>query len=82
LSAGSGRARKPFSKERRMLVLDQEKDAPVILTLPDGRRCKVVVIRVKNTHKVKIGYDFPEDVKIHRRVVQDLIDQKEHDEWT
>lgn len=58
-----------------MLVLDQDKGDPVIITLPDGRRCKVVVIRFKGENKVKIGYEFPEDVLIHRRVVQDAIDE-------
>ena len=50
-----------------MLILTRKPREAVILELPDGRRVTVVLMDVHhNGTRVRLGFDAPADVKIHR----------------
>lgn len=48
-----------------MLALSRKKGEEVQVTLPDGRVGRVVLLDV-DRNKVRIGFDFPDDVKLLR----------------
>lgn len=56
-----------------MLILSRKRNECAILTLPDGRRCRIACVDIRGD-KVRLGFEFPDDVKIHREEVQKLID--------
>lgn len=59
-----------------MLVLSRHVNERVFLTLPDGRQIVVTLVRT-GWEKVRIGFDAPPDVTIHREEVQADIDHRE-----
>lgn len=57
-----------------MLVLSRKISEEVVITVGDVViRC--MVIELKND-KVRIGFDAPKDVKIHRLEIQDIVDRE------
>jgi len=48
-----------------MLVVTRKEQEAVILTLPDGRTVRVIVVEVSN-RKVRLGIEAPADVKVWR----------------
>lgn len=56
-----------------LLVLSRKVGRETIVTLPDGRRGRVVIVEIRGD-KARVGFDFPDDVKVHRSEVQDAID--------
>ena len=56
-----------------MLVLEREKDEAVIVTMPDGQRMTVMVVRAHGG-SCRLGFDADKSVKIHRAEVQARID--------
>ena len=59
-----------------MLVFSRNVDERVILTMPDGRRIAVMLIEIKGTNRARLGFDAPQDVRIHREEIQQLEDAK------
>lgn len=59
-----------------MLVLSRQKSEEIVVTLPDGRRGVISVAEIR-ADKVRLGIDFPKDVGINRREVQDVIDREQ-----
>ena len=50
-----------------MLILTRKPRESVVIQLPDGRRVTVVVMDVHRTgQRIRLGFDAPADVKIHR----------------
>ena len=56
-----------------MLVLTRELDESVVLECPDGTRIVVTVNRI-TWHSVRLAFDAPRSVTIHRGEVQELVD--------
>jgi carbon storage regulator CsrA len=48
-----------------MLVLARKTGETVIVTLPDGREMRVVVVDI-DRNKIRLGFTAPDDVKIMR----------------
>jgi carbon storage regulator CsrA len=59
-----------------MLVLSVLSGSGLTMTLSDGERVRVKIVRV-NGSKVRIGIDAPPDVQINRDDVQQRIDNGE-----
>lgn len=59
-----------------MLVLTRRRNEKVIVTLDDGRRCEIVVAELRHD-KVRLGFNFPDGVTVHREEVQQAIDRQE-----
>ena len=59
-----------------MLVLSVVSGSGLTMTLSDGERVRVKIVRV-NGSKVRIGIDAPPDVQINRDDVQQRIDNGE-----
>lgn len=62
-----------------MLALSRYAGENVVITLPDETRCIVSVASIlqdKQTGgwKVRLGFNFPKDITIHREEVQNQID--------
>jgi hypothetical protein len=55
-----------------VLVLKVRVGDCVYVTLPDGRRCRVVVTDGKRGDEgyLKLGFDFPRDVPVNRSGIQ------------
>jgi len=50
-----------------VLILTRKPRESVVIQLPDGRRVTVVLMDVHRTgQRVRLGFDAPADVKIHR----------------
>lgn len=60
-----------------MLVLQRKKNERVIITLPDGSNGEVVVVRFPHDGSVRLGFEFPNGVTIHRQEVQEAIDREQ-----
>jgi carbon storage regulator CsrA len=60
-----------------MLILSRRLDEKVILTLPDGERVTIQVIGFKSGTPltVRLGFDAPKEIAIHREEVQQDIDE-------
>ena len=56
-----------------MLLLTRDLREEVIVTLPDGRRGRVVLCELR-PGKARLGFDFPNDVGVHRSETQAKID--------
>lgn len=54
-----------------MLVLSRFVNESVDLKLPDGRVFKVMVVRVTDNGKVRLGFDVSDDVVVLRSEVKD-----------
>jgi carbon storage regulator CsrA len=59
-----------------MLVLSVVSGSGLTMTLSDGERVRVKIVRVSGS-KVRIGIDAPPDVQINRDDVQQRIDNGE-----
>jgi carbon storage regulator CsrA len=59
-----------------MLILSRRLNEKVILTLPTGERITIQVIGWKSGTPltVRLGFDAPQEIAIHREEVQDAID--------
>ena len=55
-----------------MLVLSRKKSEVVMVTLPDGREISVTVCEVRG-EKVRIGFEAPADVAVHRQEVHEAV---------
>lgn len=55
-----------------MLALSRKKSESVIITVGD-QRIKVMVIEIRGD-KVRLGFDAPKHIAIHREEIQDEID--------
>lgn len=58
-----------------MLVLTRQKNEEIVVTFPDGRRGIIGVVEIRGD-KVRLGIEFPKDVEINRREVQNIIDKQ------
>jgi carbon storage regulator len=58
-----------------VLVLSRQKSEEVVFTFPDGRRGVLTVVEIRGD-KVRFGVEFPKDIGINRREVQDAIDKE------
>jgi sRNA-binding carbon storage regulator CsrA len=57
-------------------ILDCHIDRGLVLTLPDGRTVRVVVVDVtrnRDGQRARIGVDAPRDVPVHRSEVHDAL---------
>ncbi len=54
-----------------MLVLSRHRDESVVI---DHGRVVVTVLEVRRDGNVRLGFEAPKDVPIHRKEVQDEID--------
>jgi carbon storage regulator CsrA len=59
-----------------MLCLSLKPHEAVVITLPDGTRCRVFLANVRG-NKVRLGFEFPMSITINRGEVQDRIDDAE-----
>ncbi len=57
------------------LVLSRKVNEPIIMTMPDGRVVTVTPCQV-NGNRVKLQFNAPEDVIIHRQEVLEKIQSK------
>jgi carbon storage regulator len=55
-----------------MLCLQRREDETVVLGLPDGREIRVMVTEIRG-EKVKLGFEAPKDVTVHRQEISDAI---------
>jgi sRNA-binding carbon storage regulator CsrA len=53
-----------------MLVLTITKGDPLVLTMPDGRRIRVMIQTVKDKERVALTIDAPDDVEIDRASIR------------
>lgn len=61
-----------------MLVLSRGKNEGITLSLPDGRRIRVVAVDFRSHGtKVRLGVEAPSDIAVHRDEVQAVIDSEE-----
>jgi sRNA-binding carbon storage regulator CsrA len=58
-----------------MLVLCGIKDARFVVEMPDGTRGEVVVVEVRPNKQVRIGFEFPQSVKVDRKVIRESKDK-------
>jgi sRNA-binding carbon storage regulator CsrA len=58
-----------------LLCLACRVDREIVVTMPDGRRGKVVVLSAEGS-QARLGFDFPRDVEINRDRVQWEIDDE------
>lgn len=49
-----------------MLVLKLKAEDAVTITLPDGREAQVKLVDYQLTRQIRVGFDFPQDVRIMR----------------
>lgn len=56
-----------------MLIFSREKNETVTLELEDGRRIEIVVTRI-GRNVVRLGFEAPSGIRIHRGEVQAAID--------
>lgn len=61
--------------DKTMLVLSRFVNELFIVTLPDGRRMKIMLCEAKDG-AARIGFDAPADVLINRKEVQERIDEE------
>ena len=59
-----------------MLVLSRRRGEKIIITTPGGVRVVVIVIAIRGDN-VRMGFEAPDDVSIHREEVQAEIDGSE-----
>lgn len=57
-----------------MLVLSRKSEASVILTV-QGVRIRVTVLEIRGD-KVRLGFEAPEFVEIHREEIQAIVDNE------
>jgi carbon storage regulator len=62
-------------KEYGMLVFERKLGETVVI---DGGRIRLVVIETKSNH-VRLGFEAPRDVSVHRGEVQERIDRDAED---
>jgi carbon storage regulator CsrA len=60
-----------------MLILSRHIDEGVTLTIPDGRRIVVTLVKIQRD-TIRLGFEAPEDVRIHRNEVQKLVDTEDY----
>ncbi len=58
-----------------MLIVSRKKNQVVIITMPDGTRCRVQVVEIRG-EKARLGFDFPKHVSVNREEVQEVIDRE------
>ena len=65
-----------------MLILPRRRNEFVVITLPDGRRGTVHMLEIRGA-KARLGFEFSDDVTIHRSEIQDIrdgVEPKPHNE--
>ena len=55
-----------------MLVLSRHKDEVIVVTLPDGRIIKFVIVDIRGD-KVRVGVEAPKEIGVNRKEVYDAI---------
>ena len=55
-------ASEPESGAQRMMILNLHQGDEVVITLPDGRECKVALNKAGS--RPVVGFDFPPDVRL------------------
>lgn len=58
-----------------MLVLSRHEGEKLIITTPQGDRAEVCVVSI-NGDKVRLGVEAPKEITVHRKEVQDQIDEE------
>lgn len=58
-----------------MLVLSRSKDEEVVITLADDTQIVVMCVDIRGD-KVRLGFNAPKEITIHRREVQTQMDQR------
>lgn len=58
-----------------MLVLSRHRDESVIVTHPDGTKITIQVVDIRGD-KVRLGFDAPQNVSVHRQEVQEAIERE------
>lgn len=64
-------------KDSTMLVLSRERNETVVFVTPDGDEYVVTVAEIRGD-RVRLGFDAPKDVLIHRGEVLERIKQGVH----
>jgi carbon storage regulator CsrA len=57
-----------------MLVLSRKVTQSVVINCPDGTQIKVVFVEQIANHKIRLGFDAPQDYRIFREELQMEID--------
>lgn len=60
-----------------VLCLSRKVGEAVVLRMPDKRTITVKVYEIRGWNKVRLAFDAPDDVTIHRDSVQQRIDSGE-----
>lgn len=58
-----------------MLVLSRHRDEAIVVTLPDRRRLRIIVVDIRGD-KVRIGIEADSDIPVHRAEIQSEIDRE------
>ena len=58
-----------------MLILTRRRNEETVIRTPDGIEISVFVVSL-NGDKVKLGFEAPKAVSVHRREVQDRVDRE------
>lgn len=61
-----------------MLVLTRRLGEAVLARMPDGRTLTVTVVEIRGT-QVKLGFDAPRDVAVHREEIWNAIEREKAD---
>jgi sRNA-binding carbon storage regulator CsrA len=61
-----------------VLVLNGAREDRFIIDVPPGfsGRIQVIVVDIRGSHRARLGFEAPKEVKINREVIQDLIDKE------
>jgi sRNA-binding carbon storage regulator CsrA len=59
------------------LTISRKAGESVVITLPDGRRGKVRIVRGTSDGELRMDFDFPRDIPVHRSEVQEKIDAQQ-----
>ena len=71
-TAASGQSRSDIRSEQRMLVITRREGEEVVIGDPKNPIGVVRIASVKG-ERVRVAFDFPRDVEIHRREIADQI---------
>lgn len=62
-----------------MLVLSRMRGEQIVIELPDGQLVMVTAIKSTRWGNMKLGFDAPKDIKVHRREVYETIQAEKKD---
>jgi carbon storage regulator len=56
-----------------MLVLSRHKNESVFIELPNGELIKVMIVDIRDGCKVRLGFEAPTNIPVHREEVYHTI---------